>query len=738
MSIRHIVALSAALLLTPSLMASEVTLGPEVPLAEISSKPTPVTLPLSAASNGNDFLVAWVTSGRVQVRRIGRDGIAVEQRPRTLDGDYTYWAKLVRCGNGYLLATGNDKWQLQRLDENGTPLSEPRRVPSIVSLTTNGSSYLLVYAEFVDAKWRRRGMILDAQGAPLRQLDFDFRDVTAVGVHDGHYVLVVLSKEEMSLRAIADDGTISATTDLTTAPLPEGAGVLFGQDQILFFWLGINIRPKYAILAYDGSVIQGPSELPAFGSLRGAAWDGHQFLLVTEDGKGFRLAPDGTLLDPSGFTFYDQKVSDIAFAFSDAEVMVISAVKTGAVTRVARDFDALATDNDPGTILTSPAEQLYAQMARGPRGLVTAWMDSSGYEVRGMINGKLIVVDRADGKGTVGWPAVSAGANVSLVAWWYVSYNTQQSGSAELRCQRYDSEGLPLDPKPIVIDKGFSTGPLAVAFDGSFFRMVWKHNSFAIGSLMSARIGETGEPFSVEPILDLPRTPWGNKPFVEFVRALGHGGDSLIIYRSEDYSTPDFIGVARPTDALGASPRALFSEAGIRSFRIGATIANGRVTYAWVAAKGSITISVGQTSLDGSILVSHQFPLQTRESDRQHHPPRYYYYADPEIAWNGSEYVLTWIDYGPLMPGGWDSKVMAVRLDAQLKQIDPQPFQVAALPAAAESLLLFHRGAITSLLVPTPRGAIIAYTRFDDGTPRIVTRTLEGPGSAPRRRAIGH
>ena len=80
---------------------------------------------------------------------------------------------------------------------------------------------------------------------------------------------------------------------------------------------------------------------------------------------------------------------------------------------------------------------------------------------------------------------------------------------------------------------------------------------------------------------------------------------------------------------------------------------------------------------------------------------------------------------------------MAIRLDAKLKQLDPLPFEIAILPPQSYSMLFFAEGGIEPFLVPTPQGVIIVYSRFENGSPRIVTRTLDRLRD-PHRRAVTH
>src|SRR5207249_1176574 len=97
-----------------------------------------------------------------------------------------------------------------------------------------------------------------------------------------------------------------------------------------------------------------------------------------------------------------------------------------------------------------------------------------------------------------------------------------------------------------------------------------------------------------------------------------------------------------------------------------------------------------------------------------------------QMAWNGTEFVLAWLE--PMDGGGW--KVRATRIDAALNPIDSQPFDVAAGPAPFTPVAV----------IGTPTGALIAYTRADDanaGAPRAFMRALDRVAQTPRGRAVG-
>ena len=80
-------------------------------------------------------------------------------------------------------------------------------------------------------------------------------------------------------------------------------------------------------------------------------------------------------------------------------------------------------------------------------------------------------------------------------------------------------------------------------------------------------------------------------------------------------------------------------------------------------------------------------------------------------------HVIAWRD---------GSAVRAIRLDAELRLLDPSPLEIAQNAAASEVSL-----------VTTGTGVTIVYSRIDGAIARVFTRTLDRLGAEPRRRAIG-
>jgi hypothetical protein len=668
---------------------------------------------VAAASNGRDFLVAREESGAIYVTRVGRDGTVSD--PHGLFIASGNFPKIASNGNGYLLIyRGTPGMQIQRLDDDGVALGQPRLFPGVqpTELLSNGSTYLFVFFDVGGITTT----ILDSDGVAQHIVVHNFGNAE-FGIHNSKYVAV----QSSTLYTISDDGTF-ITTALPAAVTPSSTPIAFAPNAILFPWTGAAIG--YSVVGYDGTIIRLPVLLTggAQEKLIAAEWDGQQFLVVFNQGEGFRIASDGTLIDPVGFRIAPRVIDSFTFASSGTAVLVEWPQSFGrigsSVVRVERDFDALASPAPAVPLTTIPAEQMNAQIARGPRGNLAVWTDTSGYEIRAAFNGTPILVDHAgDGfirfadRNIVAAPSVAAG-RVFLVTWWHGTDN-----NSSVYARRYDFDGHSLDAAPVLVfaypPNGFigAGTPPAIAFDGTSFVVAWNYYpaQFAV-----TRIGDSGGVTGTRIVP--PPLPFTDQTMIsQAARALWTGSEVLIPYTFDTRPQPSFqaqrflavahLGTANSVSSIPALTT-FNSDTAMASSRVGATIVDGRVTYAWADAAKNIELA--QTSLDGAIVRAPRVIVRRDKADNA---------TDPEIVWNGAEYVVAWRD---------GTAIRAIRLDAELRLIDAAPFDIAQNAAASEVSM-----------IATATGVTIAYSRMDGGIARVFTRTLDRAGAETRRRAIG-
>ena len=715
MAKRHIQAVFALLFLTLPLSA-EVKLGPEIPLAP-PGEPTPIAATaVNAASNGHDFLVVWqderATESHVFVTRVDAEGHPAN--PRGIDLGAGSNPKVARSPAGYLIAWQTaDGIQALRVDDDGAPLGPQRRLTAGIlrGLFSNGSTFLLV------ANLAQATMLLDAEGVVRRNLPLGMNDLIGATVRGGRYVLT----SGGSVLTIDDDGHAEVTT-----PLPFGYVVAFGPETIL-----VGTSTGYTVVSYNGGAIIKQATVTKKVPRRdfAAVWDGRQFLLAFSPQEAIRIAADGTPLDAEPFAISSQPSHGLALAFSGSRYLVLWSEETrngGLVARGVPDLDTLAAAPAPGTHVAIVAEsQIDAQIARGGGNVFAVWSDADRYVVRASLNGRPMTIDETTAREWVGWPTVAAGSRVFIVAWRHDVPNDRD----RLLARRFDFDGHPLDAAPIVLEASPNAGrqsthtPASIVFDGSAFFIAWGSASAAQGTpgtLHTIRISQAGTPSEARETVVVPASD-GVGP--RSVRAFSTGAEFLVVYTIE---RPPVIHLAFPyftiatarfdpdNTALTQTPAELsFDEA---SYTVGAVWTPGRVTYAWIAFDG---LYVAQTAADARTL---QAPRRGLAAADGLGPP-------VEIAWNGAEYVLVWLE--SVTAGSRARKLRGMRLDVHLSPIDDVPFEIYMEPGVPSP----------PQLVVTPAGALIVYSRSDPaegGVARAFMRSLERTKPVPRRRTVGH
>ncbi len=364
-----------------------------------------------------------------------------------------------------------------------------------------------------------------------------------------------------------------------------------------------------------------------------------------------------------------------------------------------------------------PNSQIDVRVVLGPTGIFAVWSDDSRHQVYAAINGARIAVDKGESdQDGIGWPAVAAGPHGFLVVW---RHNSKTTGDHVL-ARRYGFDGMPIDGAPIVLDTApyasfqFNHTSPSIAIDGTTFLVGWNRGwiDAAWGlpqKLNTVRMREDGPPFDARETTVATgsdhveargaRALWSGSEFVVTcsVEHAGHAGSSYF------YRSITAVRFDRSTTLLSQTPPPpLFDTNFLASLAAAAPSGPDRVTYAW--SDFSSSIFVAQTAADGRPLRAPRVILSRQFNDGA---------TAAEVAWNGSEHVLMWVDsgYHRWMPP-WS--LFAIRLDSSLEPLDAAPF---AISSGVD---------ISSMpsLIPTPEGIVIAYTRIDGGVSRAYVRTL--------------
>lgn len=748
----HIFTLLTASLLSLPLHAAAPLLGPEVPLVpglELRSAAYHQGSS-AAASNGIDHLVVWGDSRRlgqeIYGTRVSIDGRPAEPLGRRIATGGI--PRLASAGGDYVLVWQTTAGlQSMRLDADGAPLSASHALgPGYPqALASNGSTYLLISRSVSGTP--ESATILDRDGVPVRNAAQTFTKTVGVASYGGMYYLVDTLGNSLAICSIAQDGTV------TRRPLPANP-LLSGQVSVAFAPAAVLLVSSsgYAMVAgYDGNVIKQPARLP-IPALQGsdlesspvvaAGWDGREFLatfgLIGSEIStiGFRLAADGTPLS-APLTLSKMVATDVTFASSAAGQLVVWSdyreYTFDIVARAGPSFSTLTSEPTPVTVLSFSGEaQGDVQIARGPRGVLAVWSDTDRHSrVSASFNGgPPVTLQSSSGSDYIGWPAVKAGKNVFLVVWRHATWPggfVNDLGPDRLLAKRFDFDGKDLDPVPLLL---LSQEPAtlselqdrppaapSIAFDGSSFLVAWIDwiDLFAI-PVDEAGPARNAEVTRVAPSMDAhsPRALWTGTDYVisytvDYPCLLG----SPPCTPSQNFFVPKFTRTGRLLSEFFPAP--VFGL--VSDTRIAAVQAFGRVTVAYVSRPH---IMVAQATQDGQLLITPRVAVPLNSTDGA---------RNIEIVWSGSEYVLVWRQPTAGV-NSFSYKLMAIRLDADLRPIDSAPFEVSSGPGTEHA----------ASLVTVPSGVLIAYSRADDangGAPRAFMRTLDRISTSPHRRAVG-
>ena len=690
-----------------SVFGAEVRLGPETPLDHrLETSPAAGRqYILGAASNGRDFLVLWGDEDPgtpARVTRVGTDGRpvtpfgkAISSNPRAHSG------LLASDGTEYLVVWTEDAaTYAQRLDENGNGIlprvslkswSFPR------ALVSNGRTFLLTNVS-------GPAMILDRDGSKVRDIT-TFGDVIWAGAQGRNYRLVeresgpvIASASGTSpcgmlvLRTFDESGAGSNIPLSLPWACAQEAGVLAASDDRILL---VDTRTKgFAVVDVNGNVTLGNEPVcpgPSQSAFEGG-WDGVQFLAVCSTAQGIfasRITRSGRNLDSTPFVLSASPVNAytrVEFASNGASQLVVWGPdsrhhRLGDVVALAgRTFDEIVAASGTGTLvsLSGPA-QLGVQIAAMSDRLVAVWEDDASIRVGGVTGGSFFSIAQPVSSWFID-PKVVAGERTFLVYWRAGVFTWPQVGS------RFTPVGEMLDPKPILLcSHAFSMG---ATHDGTDFIVACSQPVTVL------RLSEEGKLTELRRIAETRG----------FVRPLSTANGVLLHSGNAYQVISPFVmwivnALVEKLEAVGQR-RTFFQTAGTS---VVAAAGPDRVMLLFPNS-----LALAQTSLDGLPLRDLYRPLPVNGP------------GFGDIVWNGSEYVVAWIE---------SSQVRAVRLDRSGNLIDAVPFVVC--PAAATN----HPPSLAA----TDGGVTIAYSRYDEvhgGAPRAFTRTLERLPRGIKRRSV--
>ena len=407
------------------------------------------------------------------------------------------------------------------------------------------------------------------------------------------------------------------------------------------------------------------------------ATDGDDFLVAWSQSNGVYgtiVQADGSVGTPFEIrSVQGSQQSEVDVAFDGTNYLVVW-------TSYTTEGDIVATRVDPtGDVLDDPPITLSDAMggqsgpavaSAGVGGWFVAWTDSAAdasgdiYGTAVAANGSVhdadgvVLVGTSDAENTV--RLASNGTNYLLS--WALSSNS--TGEHSLIGTRLDASGTILDASGITIfDNSDYLSVGKMTSNGSDYLVTW-FNHVPGNSSQSAHLGAivAGDDGAVD-VADIYIAPFGNGDLSSVPAAAFGGTDYVVLYGDGDISSETIA-----TDGTPGETDQIITLAPPEQSAGDIAGADGTYVAAWQQSEsGPDSVYVGRLDADGSPLDGDGTPLFPGNQSK----------IGPQIAWNGTSFLVVWVDYAN---GGSAPDAFAARLDANATLIDVVPLQLAVGP----------------------------------------------------------
>jgi hypothetical protein len=676
--------------------------------------------------SGPDFTTLGGNMRDVYAARLDADGNLIDTTPIILSNDGYNQARPRVAWNGqhWLVVWLDDQDDYDtnivgvRVAPDGTVLDDPPILirqqannsgPGDPVIASDGNNWLVVWPEFVDLVRGLRGARVASDGAvldnPPKILRLDsynsYADAADVDFANARYVVTW----------IEDSGELDAQRFATNLTPIDAA----------------PIKINGAVAPY--SVAKFPS-VSSNGSTTLFAWWEDRYFGFSQ-AFAARMVANGTVLDPAGIelTPYADYTNFQPEVTWDGSRWFVSFNKDTDgfngdlfVTRVAADGSVL----DFGGVPVSTGPDIAIESALTPRpggGVQIAWTEwiAADADIRAAQVG-------ADGQPgaieqvSIGLPQQSQLRFASTGEEHLAVYLSKTSDTVRLLAQRLDASGNALDAEPIVVHAaplGFISRP-DIAWNGERFLVVWQ-TSDNLGTIEGKRLAADGTPIDAEPLTlllehEMPAVAALDDTFLvagshqinfhEPVRYI-----QTVRVRASDGAVldpvPALVGVGFALDprivALGGRWLVAW-EAQAQHDHTPSTIDASFVTADNIPL-GAFDVSVSGYGDDPDITLAGDEALIVWSDDVDYlnasiegrllradgsFATGEFLIADaandqfvPQAAWDGAQYMVTWIDYRnvPYL-GQLRGDVYAARVDAAGVVLDPGGFPLTgdALP----------------------------------------------------------
>jgi hypothetical protein len=393
-----------------------------------------------------------------------------------------------------------------------------------------------------------------------------------------------------------------------------------------------RVTPQGVVLDPTGIVVSNATGAQSSPSV---AFDGTNSLVTWTDCRNdpsgdiyaARVTPQGAVLDPSG-------------------IAVSTAAEAQSSPTVAFDgVNSLVTWTDRRS---DPSEDIYAARVT-PQGTV---LDPSGIVVSAAAN-------------TQECPFVAFDDSNFLVAW----FDTRSTGYGDVYAARVTPQGVVLDPSGIAVSTAAEYQIAEdVGFDGTNFWVVWNDNRGGSSSdIYAARVTPQGT------VLDPSGIPVSTAGGDQYNSAVALGGGNLLVtwedYRNNPYEPDVYAARVTPAGTV-LDPQGILATLAIGWQEYPAVAfdgANFLVSWSNVRSDSTRVVCAARVTPQGAVLDSLVIAISTAPG----------WHSDPAIAFDGTNYLVTWMDYR----NGSYGDIYATRVTPQGAVLDPSGIPVSTDPS---------------------------------------------------------
>jgi hypothetical protein len=414
----------------------------------------------------------------------------------------------------------------------------------------------------------------------------------------------------------------------------------------------------------------------AFVQKAAAAFDGTNFLVIWNDTRtngssyelfGVRVAPDGTLLDPTGFPIGNQY--DARLAFDGTQYLIVWSAYTSYPTqvicgvRVTTGGVVLDSSEAPAFCTTGGAED-HPAIASSGAGSLLVWTDRRGasadvYGARVRSDATLEDANGfpiAAGAGDELDPAVAVSGDHYLVTW---------DAAGDVRAARVKPDSTVLDSPPIALTgDGAGHAFPSLASDGSGALVAWQNDS---GSVSAARVRADGM------VLDPGGFGVGAGPFHAPRTAVAFAwGSYLVVWDDAQTSgnpspPPQFIFGARVEangTLLDPSPFPVSAGGNDALPALATDGTEGLAVWAHSSFYVQGTSALQAARIQAGSVLDHPPRTLSRSANAQH---------QADAAFDGTNYLVVWQDFRNLDGGD----IYGARIQPDGTVLDPNGIAIA-------------------------------------------------------------